>query len=239
MQDQFIHAAARVGYPEAVDLQDLDTINAFQRCHRYIDPDGKRQDAAHAYLHPRLQDGKHPNLHVLTEHHVLRVLIEGGKAVGVEFIRNPELSDGGGTATRVRARRMVVVTAGNFGSPLILQRSGVGDPEVLAEAGIDTAVDLPGVGRNLQDHLGFFTAYLTTLPANETYNGILAGSESLDDLVAQNNPKVGWNAHEITSRLRPSKEEVRGMGSEFEAAWNQDFKDSPTKAAGVVATYGG
>lgn len=225
-----------------MDLQDLDTINAFQRCLRYIDRDGTRQNAAHAYLHPRLQDGKHPNLHVLTEHHVLRVLIENGKAVGVEFIRNPEYASGAGsgsTATRVRAKKMAVVTAGNFGSPLILERSGVGDPKVLAQAGIDTAVALPGVGSNLQDHLGFFTAYLSTLPSNETYNGIFEDPESLQDLLAHNNSKLGWNAHEITSRLRPSEREVRSMGSEFEAAWNQDFKSAPTRALGVVATYSG
>lgn len=232
-----------MGYPEAVDLQDLATVNAFQRCLRYIDRDGKRQDAAHAYLHPKLQDGKHPNLHVLTEHHVLRALIKNGKAVGVEFIRNPEYASSragsGSTATRVRAKKMVVVTAGNLGSPLILERSGVGDPKVLGQAGIDAAVTLPGVGRNLQDHLGFFTAYLSALPSDETYNGIFEGSESLQDMLAHNNSKIGWNAYEVTSRLRPSEREVRSMGSELEAAWNRDFKGTPTKAVGVVATYSG
>lgn len=245
MQDEVIKAATKVGYPEAADLQDLNTINAFQRCFRYIDRDGKRQDAAHAYLHPRLQDGKHPNLNVLTEHHVLRVIIENGEAVGVEFMHNPEHASSAGSdsaqpATHtVKARKMVVVTAGNFGTPLLLERSGVGDPDVLSRAGIESKVDLPGVGGNLQDHSGFFTSYLSTLPSTETYNNIFDGSESLQDMIEQKNSKVGWNAYEVTSRLRPSEEEVRSLGSSFEAAWAKDFKNSPTKAAGALATYGG
>lgn len=237
-------AAAGQGYPEAVDLQDMDTVNAFQRCHRYIDSHGKRQNAAHAYLHPRLQDGKHPNLHVLTQHHVLRALIEDGKAVGVEFVRNTDASGTGSGSdstakTTVRAKKVVAVTAGNFGSPQILERSGVGDPEVLAKAGIETAVNLPGVGRNLQDHLGFFTSYLSGLPSNETYNGILNGSVSLQDMLERHDEKIGWTAYEVTSRLRPTDYEVHRLGPEFEAAWKEDFGRDPTKTAGVLATYGG
>lgn len=222
----------------------MDTVNAFQRCHRYIDTHGKRQNAAHAYLHPRLQDGKHPNLHVLTQHHVLRALIEDGKAVGVEIVRNTDASgtgSGGSSAdkTTVGARKMVAVTAGNFGSPQILERSGVGDSEVLAQAGIETAVDLPGVGGNLQDHLGFFTSYLSGLPSNETYNGIINGSVSLQDMLESHDKKVGWTAYEVTSRLRPSDSEVHRMGPEFEAAWKEDFGRDSTKTAAVLATYGG
>ncbi|KAI0839680.1 alcohol oxidase-like protein [Hypoxylon sp. FL0890] len=82
-ENDFIAAANVLGYPEIVDIQDLDSNNGVQRSMRYISPDGKRQDTAHAYLHPRLNDGKHRNLHVLVESKVIRVLRSG--------IGNPEI----------------------------------------------------------------------------------------------------------------------------------------------------
>ena len=66
MQD-LIRAASKIGYPEIQDLQDLDSNNGFGTWMRNVSPDGKRQDTAHTYLHPLLQDGKHPNLQVLVE----------------------------------------------------------------------------------------------------------------------------------------------------------------------------
>lgn len=85
-QEDFLAAAAKVGYESTEDLQRLDECNKFERWLRYVSPDGKRQDTAHTYLHPRLQDGKHPNLHVLVKSKVLRVLFDDQKnAVGVEY----------------------------------------------------------------------------------------------------------------------------------------------------------
>lgn len=58
------------------DLSDLESNNGVQRAKRYISPAGKRQDTGHCYLHPRLQDGKHPNLHVVVDSQVIRVLFD-------------------------------------------------------------------------------------------------------------------------------------------------------------------
>lgn len=68
----------------------MDANNGFQRWLRYVSPEGKRSDSAHAYVHPLLQDGKHPNLHVLVESKVIRVLFDENKrACGVEYTPNP------------------------------------------------------------------------------------------------------------------------------------------------------
>lgn len=83
-ENAFVEAAARLGYPEAQDLQNLDANNAIERYYRYVGLDGKRQDASHGYIHPKLQCGDYPNLHVLVEKQVLRVLFdENKKANGV------------------------------------------------------------------------------------------------------------------------------------------------------------
>src|SRR4029077_1210718 len=74
-----------------------------------------------------------------------RVLVEGKRAVGVEFSR-------GGTVERADAVREVILSAGAIGSPHLLQLSGVGDPEHLGRIGVPVAHELRGVGRNMQDH---------------------------------------------------------------------------------------
>ena len=102
----------------------------------------RRASAAQTYLKPA---AKRPNLQIVTGALVHRVLFDGKRATGVEFSRNsgPE---------RAEAAREVILSAGAVGSPHLLQLSGVGDPEVLAKAGIDVRHALPGVGRNFQDH---------------------------------------------------------------------------------------
>ncbi len=90
-EDAFVEAAAKLGYPEAQDLQNLDANNAIERYYRYVGTNGRRQDAAHRYLHPKLQSGDYPNLHVLVEKQVLKVLFDDNKkAVGVEYQTNPK-----------------------------------------------------------------------------------------------------------------------------------------------------
>jgi choline dehydrogenase len=103
----------------------------------------RRASAARTYLKPAL---KRPNLQIVTKALAHRILFDGKRAVGVEFSR------GGGAVERADAAREVILAAGAIGSPHLLQLSGVGDPEVLAKAGIAVHHALPGVGRNFQDH---------------------------------------------------------------------------------------
>jgi len=108
--------------------------------------DGERCSAARAYLLPHLEARR--NLRVLTETRAQRILFEGRRAVGVEVLR-------GGRRETLRARREVILAAGTFHSPQLLMLSGIGEGAALQRLGIDVVHDLPGVGRNLQDHIDF------------------------------------------------------------------------------------
>ena len=103
----------------------------------------QRASAAHCYLRPVM--GR-PNLTVITRALAARVLIEGGRAVGVEYIKD-------GTLQTLRAEREVILSGGAINSPQLLQLSGVGDPDHLHSIGVKVVHELRGVGRNLQDHL--------------------------------------------------------------------------------------
>jgi 4-pyridoxate dehydrogenase len=105
--------------------------------------DGRRCSASVAFLRPAM---RRPNLTVETDALATRVLLEGTRATGVEYTRK-------GSLHRVIARREVLLTGGVFNTPQLLMLSGIGEAEHLREVGIEPRVSLPGVGRNLQDHL--------------------------------------------------------------------------------------
>lgn len=104
---------------------------------------GQRHSAAKAFLKPALA---RPNLSVLTKAHVVKIIVEKQRAVGVAYLQGKEQKE-------VRATREVLLSAGSFGSPQILMLSGIGEAAQLRAAGIAVVQDLPGVGKNLQDHL--------------------------------------------------------------------------------------
>ena len=104
---------------------------------------GVRCSTALAYLLPAR---RRKNLKVHTGAAACRIELEGGRAVGVSYELN-------GTPQRVRARREVIISAGAIGSPHLLLLSGIGPADELRAHGIPVAVDLPGVGKNLQDHV--------------------------------------------------------------------------------------
>jgi choline dehydrogenase len=117
---------------------------------------GRRWSAAHAYLRPALTRG---NLAVLTRRLVTRVIVEGGRAVGIE-VSGP----GAGTASRteqILCEREVIVCAGAMNSPKLLQLSGIGDPDHLTSLGIRVSAEAREVGRNLQNHPGVDVQYAT------------------------------------------------------------------------------
>jgi 4-pyridoxate dehydrogenase len=105
--------------------------------------DGRRCSAAEAYLRPALGRA---NLTVETGAAVNRIVLHGGRAAGVEYVR-------GGDTRMARAGREVILSGGVINSPQLLMLSGIGDPAQLAAHGIAVAAALPGVGKNLQDHL--------------------------------------------------------------------------------------
>ncbi|HEX6348253.1 MAG TPA: GMC family oxidoreductase N-terminal domain-containing protein [Candidatus Dormibacteraeota bacterium] len=147
---------------------------------------GRRWSAASAYLKPAL---KRPNLTVITGALAHRVLLEGGRAVGVEF------SVGGGAARTERAAREVILSAGAVNSPQLLMLSGIGPAAALKAQGIEVAVDLPGVGQDLQDHIAIGIQWLLTLPISLLNAGskrnlvefLLRGRGMLTSCVAEGN----------------------------------------------------
>jgi choline dehydrogenase len=103
---------------------------------------GRRSSAAQTFLRPVR---KRANLTVRCGAHVSRILIEKGRAVGVEYVSD-------GRRLTARAEQEVILSAGAFNSPKILMLSGIGPADDLASVGVPVIQDLPGVGRNLQDH---------------------------------------------------------------------------------------
>ncbi|TKD46398.1 MAG: alanine-phosphoribitol ligase [Mesorhizobium sp.] len=110
--------------------------------------DARRSSASVAYLRP-IRERK--NLTVRTGVLVTRIVVEKGRAVGVEIVDRP-----GGQPTILRAEREVIVSSGAIGSPKLLMQSGIGPADHLKSVGVTPVHDLPGVGSNLQDHLDLF-----------------------------------------------------------------------------------
>lgn len=115
---------------------------------------GRRCSAATAYLRPVLHRS---NLHVTVKAMVTRILLEGGRATGVEYMR-------GDTGHTALAAREVILAGGVINSPQLLMLSGIGDPEALAAHGIEPQVALPAVGQNLQDHASAIVMFRRKVP---------------------------------------------------------------------------
>lgn len=171
-----------------------------QRWQRYVDKEGRRQDAAHCYIHPLLQDGKHPNLHILTESKVVRVLFDEStppRAIGVEYKPNakhqPVLMLSQPVHQTVKANKLVIVSAGALGTPQILERSGVGSPKILEKVGVPVVADLPGVGEEYQDHHLMLYPYKSAAAPEHTLDALLSGRKDFAQAVAQKDPQLGWN----------------------------------------------
>jgi choline dehydrogenase len=137
----FLDAAGELGIPRAADVNgpELDGVDTCQVTQQA----GRRWSAADAYLAPA---AGRKNLTILTGAQATRVLLEDGRAVGIEYLRR-------GRKKVARAAAEVILAGGAVNSPQLLLLSGVGPAEELRALGIPVAVDLPGVGRNLQDHL--------------------------------------------------------------------------------------
>ncbi|WP_425145520.1 GMC family oxidoreductase [Deinococcus sp.] len=115
---------------------------------------GARWSTASAYLRPALE---RPNLEARTGAQVTRVLLEGGAALGVEYVQD-------GSTQTVHAARGVILSAGAITSPHLLMLSGIGERAELEAAGVEVLHELPGVGKNLQDHLFVPLVYQTDTP---------------------------------------------------------------------------
>lgn len=139
--DHFVKAAQEIGIPFNDDPNgaEQEGVSYFQQtAHK-----GLRWSTARGFLKPAR---RRPNLKIETRAQTTRVLFDGRRAVGIEFMQ-------GGEARQATARSEVILSAGAIGSPQILQCSGLGCAGLLQRVGVPVVLDLPGVGENLQDHL--------------------------------------------------------------------------------------
>jgi choline dehydrogenase len=156
-------AAVEIGVPATTDFNtgDNEGVGFFHVTQK----NGFRWSATRAFLNPAR---KRPNLKITTKATVERVTVKDGRATGIAYRQ-------GGKEMLATAAREVILSAGAVGSPHILQLSGIGDAETLAGHGVASVHHLPGVGRNLQDHLQIRAVYgvsgIQTL--NELANSLL------------------------------------------------------------------
>ncbi|WP_375760558.1 GMC family oxidoreductase [Corallococcus exercitus] len=135
----FIDACVELGHPHVEDFN----ASAFGVGWHHVDiKDGKRRGVRVAYLEPARE---RPNVSVEENALATRLLFEGSRCVGVEYVQDGELKS-------ARALHEVVVSAGAIQSPKLLMLSGIGNPEHLAALDIPVRVALPGVGENFHDH---------------------------------------------------------------------------------------
>jgi len=156
----FFEAVQQAGHPITTDVNGYrqEGFSAFDRnIYR-----GRRLSAARAYLHPVLH---RQNLKLVTHAHATRLVMNGTRAVGVEYVRrrgnrssDPHLATAGN----------VILCGGAINTPQLLQLSGIGPAKVLTAAGVSPIVDLPGVGENLQDHLEVYVQYACRKPVSVT-----------------------------------------------------------------------
>ncbi len=199
MNDVFLAACQQSGIPLNPDcngaVQDgCLAAQVFQR-------NGERCSAAAAYILPHLS---RRNLTVLTKAHVTRILFEGTRAIGAEYVQ-------GGESHKVLASREIILSGGAFGSPQLLLLSGVGPGAHLKAMEIAVVRDAPGVGQNLQDHV---TSVIThRSPGNRDLLGLsLAGgskiAKALGEWRARRTGLVTSNAAESVAFLRSGADEV-------------------------------
>lgn len=149
LNQAFLDAAALNGLPLNPDYNGANQLGACRW--QVTQKEGERCSAAKGYITPNLS---RPNLRIISRAHTTGLLWEGTRVCGVAYLQASERKP-------VRARREVILAAGAFGSPQLLMLSGIGPGPDLQGLGIPVLHNLPGVGRNLQDHIDHVTAWRT------------------------------------------------------------------------------
>ena len=145
--DDFVETGSSVfGFNEDFNGESQEGIGYYQTTQK----NGKRCSAAKAYLVPALE---RENLTVLTDTNVNKILINDSRASGVSCIGED------GEEFTLNATKEVLLSSGAFGSPQVLLRSGIGPEQEITKHGIEHKVDLPGVGKNLQDHIDYLSVH--------------------------------------------------------------------------------
>jgi choline dehydrogenase len=153
LHQPLMQTAVAAGYWTSEDINGR-VEEGFARPELTMDSRGRRASAARAYLRPAM---RRPNLDVMQGAHTTRVLIEGGRAVGIEIRRGAE-------TRALYAEREVILCGGTYNSPQLLLLSGLGAADSLQRLGIRVRADLPGVGANLSEHVRAGLQFATREP---------------------------------------------------------------------------
>ena len=220
-------------YKEVEDANDFKSIGMQQQgWKKWIDPNtGKRSGSADAYIHA---NSSRKNLIVRCDTTVNKLVLDGDRVVGVEAIVD-------GQTQTIKCSKEVIVAAGAFGSPKLLELSGIGNPDILKAAGIEPRINLPAVGENYQDHLLYLNMHHCdpNAPSHDhLYRQIEPEFSSAQKEWAESGtgPLVSNNI-DPCGKHRPTDEEVKG--TKFEALWNAKFKNRPEKPLALLATITG
>ncbi|KAG8699513.1 hypothetical protein FRC09_006575 [Ceratobasidium sp. 395] len=241
VSQEYLDVIVHRGVPLVEDLMDTKTGHGCQRLAKYIHPTTcRRQDAAHCYVHSQA-DNK--SLHVLTKTKVARVVFDGTKATGVEVIANKDQTpDADQTPRVITARRLVVISAGAIGSPMVLQHSGVGCAEQLSKLGIHVVSDLPDVGRHYEDHSSLIATFHVA-DDTETMDCIVEKEPGFMERYlpefAEGRGFLTTNANDAGSKLRPTPEELKEMGPAFQEVWKRRYEQAPDKPALIQTVFNG
>lgn len=184
--DRFLESADALGHDRNPDFNgdDQEGLGIYQ----FTVHNGKRASTKYCYLDPIMD---RPNFHVETGAQVQKILFEGKRAIGVEFLQDGEIRT-------ILVRREVIVSAGSFGSPQLLLLSGVGPDDELAKHGIESVHSLPGVGKNLHDHPDMIFVMKTKKRQGIALN-LMGSLKSLGAIWSYVTKKDGWLANPPTA----------------------------------------
>ena len=193
----FLDACEQAGFPLSADTNGFQQ-EGFGAMDQSIHQ-GIRSSASSAYINPILD---RPNLQVMTNVHVTRVLFKGDKACGVETVIDEQYQD-------FQANEEVILSAGAINSPQILMLSGIGEAQTLRKLGITVKADIPGVGRNLQDHwdVSLQQECLLPLSVNSQMTHFGMAKNALHWLLTRSGP-AATNQSEIAGYIRTVSAEV-------------------------------
>ncbi|KAG9312998.1 GMC oxidoreductase-domain-containing protein [Chiua virens] len=232
LAQDFLRAAHTIGVP----FSDLDTGHGAEIWAKYINRHtGRRSDAATAYVHSVMD--VQSTLYLRTNARVSRVIFEGTKAVGVAYVpsrnraNNAEVQE---TIVRISLRPHVTRFSEFVDRSELASRSGVGSANLLKQLNINVVSDLPGVGEEYQDHYTTLSIYRVSNEST-TLDDFLRGEEKTQkELFAEwevspEKARLSSNAIDAGFKIRPTEEELKEMGPEFNALWDRYFKDKPDK----------
>lgn len=135
----------------------------------------------------------------------------------------------------LRPEKRSLSLVGHLEPPAILERSGIGDPEILKGAGVPVVAEVPGVGRNYQDHYTMMYSYKSSLAPDETLDGILNGNFNIGELISKNGKILGWNAIDATCKLRPSDADIAALGPKFQGVWDKEYQNNLNKPLAMMS----